>query len=649
MRLESGAMFADGKPRYIGWHKLPDYPFIAMVGVSEAEVMAPYRATERGYRLFAWMGTLVLFAFGMASALLMARLSARTRQIEAVRQTYRLATEGANEGFYMLKPVRDGIDVVDFDIVDCNERGAAMYGSVRENLLGSRLSTLHPEEDFPALLEAAAAATRDGFQEAEVPVPPQARMQALWLHRRLAATNAGLAMTVCDISERRLHQQQLLRMANQDPLTGLQNRQWLNDALPAAIERTRKRGGMLGLLFIDLDRFKQVNDSAGHHVGDELLRIVAQRMKAALRPGDHVARLGGDEFTVILEALESEEDASQAARRIGRCLSEPYLIRDAQYSIGASTGIALFPRDGEDAERLLQNADVAMYAAKAEGRGGEQRFQAPMGAQAAHDAAGDAPERGQLFLRFQPLVDIGSGALKALEAQLCWHHPWRGPLSPEQVHAHAETADAVPAFGDSALDLACESLAHWHDSGLPQVTLALRLPARYLNREGAHNAIAACLMRHGVHCGWLEIGVDQSAHGLNDTGAAEMAALAAMGMRFLLEDSGALPMAQLERLPVRSLKLRLDAFTALGREPAVLDALAGMTQRMGIGLIVAGVDSAAQRARLTGLAGVLVQGDAFEAPLSAEAVPALLQARLGQRGAHAAAAHIGEAGRVNIH
>jgi diguanylate cyclase (GGDEF)-like protein len=172
-------------------------------------------------------------------------------------------------------------------------------------------------------------------------------------------------------------------MANHDSLTGLPNRQWLNQALPAAIERARARNGLLALLFIDLDKFKQVNDSAGHHVGDALLRIAAQRMKTALRPGDHAARLGGDEFTVIIEALENEEEANQAARRIGRSLCEPYLIDGAQYTISASTGITLFPRDGADADKLLRNADLAMYAAKSEGNGSAQRYQSRLHSHAA--------------------------------------------------------------------------------------------------------------------------------------------------------------------------------------------------------------------------------------------------------------------------
>jgi diguanylate cyclase (GGDEF)-like protein len=383
MRTGTGRMFVDGKPRYVGWHKLADYPFIAMVGISEAEAMATYRAAEDTYRLNAWTGSLVLLAFGAASALMMARLNARTRQMEAVRQTYRLATEGAKEGFYMLRSLNHGAQHSDFKIIDCNEYGAGLYGLAREQMLGARLSCLHPAEDFPALQAACAAAAQNGFHEEEIAMPCQGRLQAAWLQRRLAVTDAGLAMTLRDISESKLHQQELLRMANHDSLTGLPNRQWLNQALPAAIERARARNGLLALLFIDLDKFKQVNDSAGHHVGDALLRIAAQRMKTALRPGDHAARLGGDEFTVIIEALENEEEANQAARRIGRSLSEPYLIDGAQYTISASTGITLFPRDGADADKLLRNADLAMYAAKSEGNGSAQRYQSRLHSHAA--------------------------------------------------------------------------------------------------------------------------------------------------------------------------------------------------------------------------------------------------------------------------
>ncbi|MBK4736269.1 bifunctional diguanylate cyclase/phosphodiesterase [Noviherbaspirillum pedocola] len=639
MHMDDGRVFADGKPRYVGWHKLPEYPFIAIVGLSEAEVMAPYRASERTYRLFAWMASLVLLVFGAIWALMTARLGLRTKQIEAVRRTYRLATEGANEGFYMLKPVRSGVEVIDFEIVDCNERGAAMYRGVRERLLGSRLSVVHPEEDFAALLIDADAAAREGFREADVPVPSDDPLRQQWLHRRLAVTDAGLAMTVRDISENKLHQQQLLRMANQDSLTGLPNRQWFNDALPAAIDRANRRHGMFGLLFIDLDRFKQVNDSAGHHVGDELLRIAAQRMRSALRPGDHVARLGGDEFTVILETLETEEEARQAARRIGRSLSEPYLIHNAQYSVGASTGITLFPRDGQDADRLLHNADLAMYAAKAEGASGEQLYQAAMQKEGAIEASVDAesrtaPERSQFFLRFLPRVELSSGALQGLQARLCWNHPWRGLLEEQDIHAQAQTSDTLAAFCDIALDLVCASLARWQDMDLPIVTVALNLPAPYLNDAAVHGRIANCLLRHGVHPGWLQLGVVQTPQRqLDECGEAQLGSLAALGLRFYLDDfdAGAASLRQVERLPVEAFGVSMPA--ARGSTLLMLEAIIAMASRLGLASIVDGVDSVEQRAQLQQLVaraemgGVIAQGKAVGVALAAEAVPERLRAQ----------------------
>jgi diguanylate cyclase (GGDEF)-like protein len=368
MRMEGKPTFLDGQARFIGWRKLQGYPFMAMVGVSEAEVMSSYRATEAAYRGYALGGSAALLLFGMMASVMAARLAWRRQQMDMVRATYRVATEGASEGFYMLRPLFADGQLADFEIVDCNERGAGFYGTTRSQLLGKRFSMLNSAASMPALLSTYGAVLASGFHEGEIEVPPGSPLRIAWAYRRLVRYDANLALTLRDVSETRMHEQQLLRMARQDALTALPNRQWLNEALPTALESARVSGGMLALLFIDLDKFKDINDIAGHHVGDQLLEAAARRMESVLRTGDCAVRLGGDEFAVLMQALSSELDATHTAERICAVLSEPFSLAGSQYSISASVGISIYPRDGADAEKLLNNADTAMYAAKDEGK-----------------------------------------------------------------------------------------------------------------------------------------------------------------------------------------------------------------------------------------------------------------------------------------
>jgi diguanylate cyclase (GGDEF)-like protein len=369
MRVEGKPTFLDGRARFIGWRKLQGYPFIAMVGVSEAEVMSSYRTTETAYWSYALGGSAALLFFGMVASVMAARLAWRKQQMDMVRATYRVATEGASEGFYMLRPLFADDRLADFEIVDCNERGAAFYCTTRSELLGRRFSMLNSAASIPALLSTYGAVLASGFHEDEIEVPPGSPLRMAWAHRRLVRYGANLALTLRDVSETRMHEQQLLRMARRDALTALPNRQWLNEALPTALESARVSGDMVALLFIDLDKFKDINNAAGHHVGDQLLEAAARRMESVLRSGDCAVRLGGDEFAVLMQALSSELDGAHAAERICAVLSEPFSLAGSQYSISASVGISVFPRDGADAEMLLSKADNAMHSAKDEGKG----------------------------------------------------------------------------------------------------------------------------------------------------------------------------------------------------------------------------------------------------------------------------------------
>ncbi|MET0961308.1 MAG: EAL domain-containing protein [Noviherbaspirillum sp.] len=638
MRMEGSPGFVDGHARIVGWRKLQGYPFMAVVGISEAESLAGYYTTEAAYRNYALGGSLALLFFGIVASAMATRLAWRKQQMDAVQATYRVATEGANEGFYMLRPIHADGRLKDLEIVDCNVRGAAFYGKERSELLGMRFSQLNTASRLQTVLAISAAAMASGFYEDEVEVAPGGSLRIGWIHRRLVRSGENLAVTVRDISENKLHEQQLRRLARQDVLTGLPNRQWLTDALPIGLERAREQGGMLALLFIDLDKFKHVNDSAGHQVGDELLRVVARRMQSVLRPGDHVVRLGGDEFTVLMEPVLSEQDATHAAERIAAVVAEPFALSGGHYSISASIGISVYPRDGGDAEKLLNNADIAMYAAKDEGRGGHFVFQPELYHRLRQridieQALGLAIDNDEFELHFQPRVRTADGALTGLEALLRWNHPERGLLSPGEFIPLIESAGLLQALGEMVVNKACAQIAQWQRRGLPLAPVAVNVSGRQFNQGSVFEQVAAALERHLVNARWIEVEItDVAALADNDGVNAQLQSLSAMGIRLHIDDFGVGPssLAQLQQLPVQVLKIHPRFTFSLGADPAgaaFFNALISMAHALKLVVVAEGVESLQQLDLLKELDCDEVQGYFVAPVLPAAQLAALLETR----------------------
>jgi diguanylate cyclase (GGDEF)-like protein len=369
IKASDSIIFADGETRYLAWQALSAYPFVTLIGLSEQQLLAPYIATWDTYRQGAISASAFLVALSLIGIIMSARMAQRNHQSEEVKRTYRIATEGGNEGFYMLRALFDTEQhLVDFLIEDCNERGALLIGKLREHLIGSRFTEHNDGISLKIWFSVFHKAMQSGFYEDEFEVVDSSPLRGTWLHRRLVRADTGLAMTLRDVSAIKNHNNELSRVANEDALTALPSRHWLTGFLPAAIERNAKAGSMLALLFVDLDGFKSVNDSLGHAAGDELLQQAAKRLQSVLRPGDHVVRLGGDEFTAILEPIMSENDATRVAVRIVEAFNRPFILSQGIKSVGTSVGISLFPRDGNESDALLRNADIAMYRAKSEGK-----------------------------------------------------------------------------------------------------------------------------------------------------------------------------------------------------------------------------------------------------------------------------------------
>lgn len=370
VRYEAPEKFKDGFGRHVGWQKHSTLPIVALAAMAEADAMAEFDATAQSYRSFASIASGALLMVGFAMVVLTVKLNARRAAEEEVRRTYRMATDAANEGFYMLRPLFDKAGILrDLQVEDCNERAANLFGMLRSDLLGVRVSQALNPNLQARLMETCERAIRYGTVEDELRVPVESQLRAAWLYRRAVCAGAGIALTLRDISESKAHEEELNRLANHDALTGLPNRHWLTHQLPIAIDRAQRSHGRLALLFIDLDNFKLVNDTMGHDAGDALLLEASARIRSAVRASDLVARLGGDEFTVVLEQVDDPETVGQIAQKIITALSAPYpSIGGVANRVSASVGASLYPDDATAPETLLKYADIAMYASKTAGK-----------------------------------------------------------------------------------------------------------------------------------------------------------------------------------------------------------------------------------------------------------------------------------------
>lgn len=639
--VEPAEKFKDGIERFVAWKNLDKYSLVAITALSVKDAFAGYAHTSRNYLIFASTASVLLFLLAVVGGWLSARLAWRRLQEEEVKQTYRLAVDAAREGFYMLRPLHDRHGfAVDFQVEDCNERAATMIGMRKSELIGKRLSQIYAGDYAAVQLEKLRRALDTGFCEDEVRVSPQSRLQVTWVQRKLVRSGAGLALTIRDISDNKVHEQQLSNMANADALTTLPNRNWLINYLPLAIERARDDETSLAVLFIDLDNFKNINDTLGHVAGDELLKAAADRLRALVRASDHVVRLGGDEFTVILEAVGRVDDVSRVARQIVDALAEPFTLgRAAGNRVHASIGISLYPQDGANGETLLKHADVAMYAAKAAGKGRFHFYHSQLSDRLVlrinrEQALRQAIERDEFILYYQPRVDTATGKLCSMEALVRWMHPERGLVPPLEFIEIAEDTGLILELGRLVIEKACAQIAKWKAQGLPVVPVSINVSALQFNEGNVKNILSSCMRRYGVESSLIGVELTESCMaGEDETVAGELDGLRALGVKLLVDDfgTGYSSLSQLQRLNVDVLKVD-RAFTVTlddeGEEgKALFKAIVSMANALDIRIVAEGVETAAQLGVLQALACDEVQGHLVSRPVPASEIPPLMQRR----------------------
>jgi diguanylate cyclase (GGDEF)-like protein/PAS domain S-box-containing protein len=449
----------------------------------------------------------------------------------------------------------------------------------------------------------------------------------------------SLANVLADALERQAIEDDIRHRALHDPLTDLPNRILFMDRLEQALARQRRRDSLTAVLFLDFDHFKVINDSLGHHVGDELLTAVAPRLRHALRASDTVARLGGDEFAILLEEIDGEDDAIEMAQRVAALFVAPFVIGGGDHFVTASIGIAL-ARGGESPMELVRDADAAMFRAKERGRARYEVFDEATRSRAlarlrVENDLRRAVEREEFSLFYQPVVSLRTHAVVALEALIRWRHPERGLVSPAEFVPVAEQNGLIEPIGRWVLHSACRQAAAWH-SARPDarpVEIAVNLSAVQLASPGLVATVHEALGASGLAPELLCLEITETAMLEDPESSAEaLRALGAVGVRLALDDfgTGYSSLAYLPHLPLDTLKIDRSFVDGLGTETqdtAIAEAIVAMSRALSLGVVAEGVETERQARELTRLGCDYAQGFYFARPLPAHEILAVLGGR----------------------
>jgi diguanylate cyclase (GGDEF)-like protein len=424
--------------------------------------------------------------------------------------------------------------------------------------------------------------------------------------------------------------------AQHDELTGLPNRRLFEDRADVAFRESRRDETKTAVLFLDLDRFKSINDGLGHSVGNQLLQSVAKRLSAVVREIDTVARFGGDEFTVLVGDVESTDEVAELARGILDVCARPFIVGGRELHTSTSVGVALFPDDGEDLDTLLKNADIAMYRAKARGRDSYEFYTPGLAIRAQtklslESGLRHALENGGLKLHFQPQLDLKTGHIFGLEALARWPHPRIGMIPPDVFVPVAEESNLVIALGEFVLEEACAQARRWLDDGIKPRPIAVNISARHFATEGFADVVREKVTRHDIPPGTLEIEITESIFMRDiEQASIELAELRDMGVRCAIDDfgTGFSGLRYLHDMSIDAVKIDQSFVSSLRPNDdisPIIDVIIGLADRLDLDVVAEGVETEEQAAFLIAQGCTKMQGYLFSRPMPARAIERTLR------------------------
>jgi diguanylate cyclase (GGDEF)-like protein/PAS domain S-box-containing protein len=575
------------------------------------------------------------------------------RQLEKSERMYRYMVDASPDIIYMLD--HEGR----FTFV--NDRACALLGYRREELIGSHYAALVVEDDLDRACHvfnerrAGERASRNvelrvrcragaGPARAADAAVMTISLNAIGMHLEegerepSAPAFVGTYGIARDVTSRKRAEEVIYHQAYHDILTGLPNRTLFKDRLGQAILQARRKDSEVAVMFIDLDRFKLVNDTLGHVKGDDLLQQVAARLKDCLRKGDTLARQGGDEFTIVLPELRGRADAGTVAAKFLERLHQPFDLDGNQVHISGSIGIAIYPEHGDSIDALLRHADIAMYAVKGEGKNGHA-FYDPSMQEASHrkialeQSLRKALERGELEMYYQPQVDAASGRIVGAEALMRWNHPVRGVLLPDEFLPLAEENGMMLPISEWMIGAVCGDMVRWMDVGDSAFKLSLNLSPQYLDRGDFFDKMRAALALHGIAPGRIEVEITENICIRNPQHAIEqLGKLGQLGVSVAIDDfgTGYSSLAYLHRFPVQTIKIDQSFVQQIGDEhghyPVVL-AIISISRGLHLHLVAEGVETEVQARYLRAHGCPTMQGFLFHRPMPLAHFVGLLPAR----------------------
>lgn len=598
-----------------------------------------------------FFGTPIAFGTGLALVIFFA-LELRRYRLQTVEATLRANRRNERRLHALVKNTSDAIFLCDATggiFYQVPTMGSDFWGP-NGDLSGTSLADLiHPRDE--AALTAVwrqVSGTASGTATVELRVP---NIKDTWHYVECSVTNlshddavGGFVVTLRDLNERKIFEKQLTKQAFYDVLTGLPNRALLQDRIDRALARASRRQARVGLIFIDLDNFKRVNDSLGHRQGDTLLVEAARRLEDCIRPSDTVARLGGDEFVILLDRLTSESgsDATLIAQRVLKQFEIPFMLEGRGYVVTASVGIALtdtgMSPSQTDADTLLRDADVAMYRAKSAGKARYMTFDSHMRLNVLDRLTLEADlrqavERNELRVHFQPIVHLLSEQVREVEALVRWQHPERGLIGPAEFIPIAEETGLIIPIGRSVLQTACQQAAIWQDMfpQEPPLQLSVNLSPRQFEDPSLVGDVMCALRLSAIQPGSLKLEVTESII-MRDTEASihTLHKLKAQGIKIAIDDfgTGYTSLSYLKALPLDVLKIDRSFVKGIGtnaEDDAIAQAIISLARSLDLDVTAEGIETDAQAARLREWSCESGQGFLFSKPLQAAQMMELLR------------------------